>query len=228
MKSVIADSSIAATNLMNALQSINREVERISENQTAVERFEACKLLRRKVLRYVSIHFNSEKVSELIMYRFIMWRKSSGSEGYFMLMMSLSMLSCLLNSSIVRLTRIVIRMTNLPSKLIFIGVGVDSDSGKNAADFFTVATIKGKEAMAKAASQSPTASQPPDLSELNISTPIHAAPPRPPPMSKPHSNPPPQPPRPVAAPQDEDDEDDPFGDSHALETPMHERDQPKW
>lgn len=54
MKSVIADSSIAATNLMNALQSINREVERISENQAAVERFEACKLLRRKVLRYVS------------------------------------------------------------------------------------------------------------------------------------------------------------------------------
>lgn len=147
-------------------------------------------------------------------------------------MMSLSMLSCLSNSSIVPLTRTVIRMTNLPSKLIFIEVGVDLDSGEDAADFFTVATIKGKEAMAKAASQSPTASQPPDLSELNISTPVHAAPPRPPPMSKPHSNPPPQPPRPVAAavaaPQDEEDEDDPFGDSHALETPMHERDQPKW
>lgn len=55
MKSSIAESSIAATNLTNALQSINRERERISDNATAVERFEACKLLRRKILRYVSV-----------------------------------------------------------------------------------------------------------------------------------------------------------------------------
>lgn len=86
--------------------------------------------------------------------------------------------------------------------------------------------------MAKAAAQSPTASQPPDLSELNISqSPVHVAPPRPPPMSKPHSNPPPQPPRPAAVSppsQDEEDDDDPFGDSHALDTPSHERDQPTW
>jgi len=54
MKVTIADSSMAATDLINALQSINRERERISENQVAVQRFEACKQLRRKVLRYVS------------------------------------------------------------------------------------------------------------------------------------------------------------------------------
>lgn len=54
MKSVIAESSIASTNLVNALQSINREKERISDNRTAVERFEICKQLRRRVLRYVS------------------------------------------------------------------------------------------------------------------------------------------------------------------------------
>lgn len=53
MKTVIADSSIATTNLMNALQSINREKERISENPQAVQRFEECKQLRRRVLRYV-------------------------------------------------------------------------------------------------------------------------------------------------------------------------------
>lgn len=53
MKSVIADSSIASTNLVNALQSINRERERISENRVAVERFDQCKQLRRRVLRYV-------------------------------------------------------------------------------------------------------------------------------------------------------------------------------
>jgi hypothetical protein len=54
MKVTIAESSMAATDLMNALQSINRERERISENRVAVQRFETCKQLRRKVLRYVS------------------------------------------------------------------------------------------------------------------------------------------------------------------------------
>ena len=57
MKSHIAEASIAATNLINTLQTINREKERISENPTAIERFEACKLLRRKILRYVSRPF---------------------------------------------------------------------------------------------------------------------------------------------------------------------------
>lgn len=78
MKSVIADSSIAATNLMNSLQSVNREVERISENQAAVERFEACKLLRRKVLRYVSYLKNSFSGTRLIVIRSITSKKSSG------------------------------------------------------------------------------------------------------------------------------------------------------
>lgn len=54
MKVIIAESSISATNLNNAMQSINRERERISENPLAVAHFETCKQLRRKVLRYVS------------------------------------------------------------------------------------------------------------------------------------------------------------------------------
>ncbi|KAK7976015.1 hypothetical protein PG989_014478 [Apiospora arundinis] len=60
MKVAIADSSIAATNLNNALQSINREKERISDNALALERFEACKKLRRKILRYIH-HVNDEE-----------------------------------------------------------------------------------------------------------------------------------------------------------------------
>ncbi|KAJ4263923.1 hypothetical protein NW762_005961 [Fusarium torreyae] len=201
MKAVIADSSIAATNLMNSLQSINREVERISENQAAVERFEDCKLLRRKVLRYIHhveqeqwlgglLHANDELVHALM--SFEQFDRS---------------------------------------------IDADSDSDDELAEqahLYRMATIKGKEAMAKAG-QSPTTSQPPDLSELNISSPpTHAPPPpRPAPMSKPvHSNPPPQPPRPVAAPpapkQEEENDDDPFGDAHALDTPLHERDQPRW
>ena len=55
MKSVIAESAVASTNLLNALQFINREHQRVSENKEAVNHFENCKLLRRQVLRYVSI-----------------------------------------------------------------------------------------------------------------------------------------------------------------------------
>jgi hypothetical protein len=54
MKNCIAESSVASTNLLNALRLINREHEQISENQNAVHHFEFCKLLRRKILRYVS------------------------------------------------------------------------------------------------------------------------------------------------------------------------------
>ena len=54
MKNCIAESSVASINLLNELKSINREKERISENRTAVHSFELCKLLRRKILRYVS------------------------------------------------------------------------------------------------------------------------------------------------------------------------------
>ena len=54
LKNCIAESSVASTNLLNALRLINRENERISENQAAVGYFETCKLLRRKILRYVS------------------------------------------------------------------------------------------------------------------------------------------------------------------------------
>ncbi|ODA82413.1 hypothetical protein RJ55_00920 [Drechmeria coniospora] len=60
IKSVIAEASISSTNLANALQSINRERERISENDVAVHHFETCKQLRRRILRYI-YHVESEQ-----------------------------------------------------------------------------------------------------------------------------------------------------------------------
>ncbi|KAK3904770.1 hypothetical protein C8A05DRAFT_42199 [Staphylotrichum tortipilum] len=60
MKSDIAEALIASTNLTNTLQTINRERERISDNALARERFEACKTLRRKILRYIH-HVESEQ-----------------------------------------------------------------------------------------------------------------------------------------------------------------------
>ncbi|PHH77849.1 hypothetical protein CDD83_4074 [Cordyceps sp. RAO-2017] len=53
IKAVIAEASIESTGLMNSLQSINRERQRISENAMALQHFEACKQLRRRILRYV-------------------------------------------------------------------------------------------------------------------------------------------------------------------------------
>ncbi|ATY66472.1 VHS domain-containing [Cordyceps militaris] len=50
---VIADASLASAELLQGLQSVDRERERVSANQATVQRFEACKQLRRRVLRYI-------------------------------------------------------------------------------------------------------------------------------------------------------------------------------
>lgn len=93
MKSAIAEASVASTNLLNALKLINREHQRVSENASAVERFETCKKLRRQILRYVRKPFD---MSIAIIYslrinsfRFNLWRPSNGLAPCCMLTMSL-------------------------------------------------------------------------------------------------------------------------------------------
>ncbi|KAK2591498.1 hypothetical protein QQS21_010818 [Conoideocrella luteorostrata] len=79
MMAVIAESSIASTGLMNSLQSINREKERVSENKATTQHFESCKKLRRRILRYIHLveseqwlgsllHANDELVHALMAY----------------------------------------------------------------------------------------------------------------------------------------------------------------
>ncbi|KAG8426012.1 hypothetical protein J3459_008516 [Metarhizium acridum] len=79
MKSVIADATMASTALTNSLQTINREKERISENRAATQHFEACKQLRRRILRYIHqveseqwlgalLHANDKLVDALMAY----------------------------------------------------------------------------------------------------------------------------------------------------------------
>ncbi|RAL67324.1 hypothetical protein DID88_008084 [Monilinia fructigena] len=79
MKTAIAESAVASTNLLNALRHINREKERISENKIALQHFNSCKLLRRKILRYIQhveaeewlgglLHANDELVNALMTY----------------------------------------------------------------------------------------------------------------------------------------------------------------
>jgi hypothetical protein len=81
MKTAIAESSVAATNLLNALQLINREHEQVSDNVTAVEQFETCKMLRRHILRYVRADFRTLTLRMLMHgYRSITSSPSNGWE----------------------------------------------------------------------------------------------------------------------------------------------------
>ncbi|KAE8151382.1 major facilitator superfamily domain-containing protein [Aspergillus avenaceus] len=56
----LASSSVASTNLLNALKLVNRETHRVSEDAEVINRFEKCKQLRRQVLRYIQ-HVESEE-----------------------------------------------------------------------------------------------------------------------------------------------------------------------
>ncbi|KAF8459422.1 hypothetical protein BGX38DRAFT_9638 [Terfezia claveryi] len=62
----LASVSIATTNLTNSLKLINREKERPSENAEVMNKFEACKELRRTVLRYIQLVESEQFLGSLI------------------------------------------------------------------------------------------------------------------------------------------------------------------
>ncbi|KAF2732006.1 hypothetical protein EJ04DRAFT_497704 [Polyplosphaeria fusca] len=62
----IASASVASTNLMNGLQLINREVQRVSANPEVMQRFETCKLLRRQILRYIQLVESDQYIGSLL------------------------------------------------------------------------------------------------------------------------------------------------------------------
>lgn len=73
----LAASSVASTNLLNALKLVNRETHRVSEDAECISRFEMCKQLRHGILRYIQyieteeflgglIHANEELVDALM------------------------------------------------------------------------------------------------------------------------------------------------------------------
>jgi len=64
--STMAQASVASTNLMNGLQLVNREHQRVSENGEVVNRFETCKLLRRQILRYIQLVETEELIGSLL------------------------------------------------------------------------------------------------------------------------------------------------------------------
>ncbi|ORY02661.1 hypothetical protein BCR34DRAFT_574008 [Clohesyomyces aquaticus] len=62
----IASASVASTNLMNALQLINREEQRVSANPEVMQRFETCKVLRRQILRYIQLVESDQYIGSLL------------------------------------------------------------------------------------------------------------------------------------------------------------------
>ncbi|KAF2009442.1 hypothetical protein BU24DRAFT_428349 [Aaosphaeria arxii CBS 175.79] len=62
----IASATVASTSLMNGMQLINREVQRVSENPEVVKRFETCKVLRRQILRYIQLVESEQYIGSLL------------------------------------------------------------------------------------------------------------------------------------------------------------------
>lgn len=66
MTKAIANSSMASINLLNGLQLVNRENERVSENQEVLRRFQLCKKLRKEILRYIQHVESDEWIGSLV------------------------------------------------------------------------------------------------------------------------------------------------------------------
>ncbi|KAF2124007.1 hypothetical protein P153DRAFT_303236, partial [Dothidotthia symphoricarpi CBS 119687] len=62
----IASANVSSTNLLNGLQLINREQQRVSENPEVMRRFESCKQLRRQILRYIHLVESEQFIGPLL------------------------------------------------------------------------------------------------------------------------------------------------------------------
>lgn len=185
MTDAIAKASIAATNLLNGLQLINRETERVSENVEVMRRVEACKTLRRQILYYIQ-HVESEK-----------W------------------IGSLVNAN----DELVKALTAYEIMDRSISDDSDSDAWESAGA-----------SQRKSPPRSVTARTQQQLEGLSLDAdhpPVK--PPRPAAAPGPIAMPtaPPMPPAPHST-ADGDDDDDPFGDSHAAKTPYEERAGLSW
>ncbi|KAL6709874.1 hypothetical protein ACN47E_000659 [Coniothyrium glycines] len=66
MLETIASANVASTNLLNGLTLINREQQRVSDNQEVMRRFETCKQLRRQILRYIHLVESEQYIGGLL------------------------------------------------------------------------------------------------------------------------------------------------------------------
>ncbi|OAA61103.1 vhs domain containing protein [Niveomyces insectorum RCEF 264] len=219
MKATIAEAALATADLLNAMQTINREQERISENEQAIRRFEACKLLRRKILRYIYLvdaeewlgtllHANDELVTALMTYEQLDRSIDADSDSDDDL------------AEQAHRYRMITEKAKEPAS--------------------PTSPVPGMANLSLAASPASSSSPPPLSSRPARPT----APPRPPATSKPplpqaawSPRAPPPPPLPSQQRDDSDadsygdndeDENDPFADRNAVVTPKGEKGEPRW
>jgi LAS seventeen-binding protein 5 len=176
MTNAIAQASIASTNLLNGLQLINRETERVSDNPEIVKRFETCKSLRRQILLYIQ-HVESDD-----------W------------------IGSLVNAN----DELVKALTAY--EIMDRSIEDDSDSD----EFEPASSARGHPISTDTATQ---------LAGIRISDDPPAKPPRPPPATMAM---PPVPKFQDGDVDEDDDADNPFGDSNAVSTPQVERSGMTW
>ncbi|KAM0723430.1 hypothetical protein Q7P37_000416 [Cladosporium fusiforme] len=185
MTSAIAKSSMASINLLNGLQLVNRETERVSENEEVQRRFKACKQLRREILRYIQFVESDEWIGSLV---------NANDE----LVKALTAYEIMDRS-------------------------VDDDSDSDAWEHAPPEAMRPQPPTGHVGSSDVAE----DLRGLSMNEAPPSKPPRPGAMAMP---PPPAFPSKQAAdtPEEEEDENDPFGDSNAVATPAHERSGMTW
>ncbi|KAF1923012.1 uncharacterized protein M421DRAFT_333725 [Didymella exigua CBS 183.55] len=66
MLETMASANVASANLLNGLQLINREQQRVSDNPEVMNRFETCKQHRRQVLRYIHLVESEQYIGGLL------------------------------------------------------------------------------------------------------------------------------------------------------------------
>ena len=66
MLETMASANVASANLLNGLQLINREQQRVSDNLEVMKRFETCKQLRRQILRYIHLVESEQYIGGLL------------------------------------------------------------------------------------------------------------------------------------------------------------------
>ncbi|KAJ4407970.1 hypothetical protein N0V91_003636 [Didymella pomorum] len=66
MLETMASANVASANLLNGLQLINREQQRVSDNPEVMKRFETCKQHRRQILRYIHLVESEQYIGGLL------------------------------------------------------------------------------------------------------------------------------------------------------------------
>jgi len=187
MTKAIANSSMASINLLNGLQLVNRENERVSENQEVLRRFQMCKKLRKEILRYIQHVESDEWIGSLV---------NANDE----LVKALTAYEIMDRS-------------------------VDDDSDSDAWEHAPAEAMRPQPA---SGSGGPSAAAD-DLRGLSLQEDAPPKPPRPGNIAMPSQSAfSSKPSAPTPADEEEEDEDNPFGDSNAAPTPGHERPGMTW